>query len=109
MNKIVLMGLSIFLGMTAITFGAVIDFTGGTAYLSDGTSVVTDNFTTYYDVDYYIEDGFKIDFVNGYGIIGNYYGDGWPNSGNIHNSVSMLTRFTLSTSSLPNSMALLWI
>lgn len=87
MNKFFLMVLSIFLGMTAITFGAVIDFAGGTAYLSDGTTVVTDNDNTYYDVDYYIEDGFKIDFVNGYGIIGNYYGDGWPNSGNIHNSV----------------------
>lgn len=55
---------------------AVIDFNGGTAYLSDGTTwTPTDAATGVYrtNVDYYIEDGVRIDFVGGYGIIGDYY------------------------------------
>jgi hypothetical protein len=54
--------------------GTVIDFHGGTAYYTDGSSAVTDNSLTYYDVDYYVEGGFKLDFIGDTGIIGNYYG-----------------------------------
>lgn len=53
---------------------SIIDFTGGTAYLTDGTSVVTTNTDLYNsEVDYYIEDGMRIDFVGGAGTIGDYY------------------------------------
>lgn len=54
----------------------VIDFTGGTAYLSNGATQVMGTSDPYLDnVDYYIEDGILIDFIGGEGIIGNYYGD----------------------------------
>lgn len=53
----------------------VIDFTGGTAYLSNGTTQVMGTADPYlYNVDYYIEDGILIDFIGADGIIGNYYG-----------------------------------
>ena len=68
--------LFIILGITAFSNAAVIDFTGGTAYLSDGTSVTTTNTGLWNSVvDYYIEDGMMIDFVGGYGTIGDYYND----------------------------------
>lgn len=52
----------------------VIDFTGGTAYLNDGTAVTTTDTALYNGiVDYYIEDGILVDFVGGYGTIGDYY------------------------------------
>lgn len=56
------------------TNAVVVDFTGGTAYLSNGTSVTTTN-TGLWDsiVDYYIEDGIMVDFIGGYGTIGDYY------------------------------------
>ncbi len=68
-----------FVCLIALTGGAahavVIDFTGGIAYLSTGATVTpTDTMTSYYsNVDYYIEDGVKIDFIGGVGIIGPYY------------------------------------
>lgn len=53
----------------------IVDFTGGTAYLvGGGTYTPTDTGGYNANVDYYIEDGIKIDFVGGPGIIGNYYG-----------------------------------
>ncbi len=62
---------------------AIVDFTGGTATLSDGTTVVTDNSAVYgppgwgdpgtLGVDYYDENGFRLDFVGDHGIIGDYY------------------------------------
>jgi hypothetical protein len=59
------------------SFAFILDFSGGTAYLADGTAVSTDDLNFYDDyaddVDYYVEDGFKVDFIGGYGIIGNYY------------------------------------
>ena len=61
-------------GMVGMANAAIIDFTGGTAYLSDGTSVVTTNTGLWNsEVDYYIEDGIKVDFVGGFGTIGDYY------------------------------------
>ena len=52
----------------------VIGFDGGTAYLNDGTSVTTTNTGLWNSVvDYYIESGIKVDFVGGYGTIGDYY------------------------------------
>jgi hypothetical protein len=72
-----------FFGILLLLFGvagfadaAVIDFTGGTAYLSDGTTRITNNLFVYDSVDYYIEDGFKYDFIGGNGIVGNYYSTG---------------------------------
>lgn len=54
----------------------VIDFTDGIVFFNDGTSTTTaGNRTWHNNVDYYIEDGFKIDFLGGLGTIGTYYGD----------------------------------
>ncbi len=50
-----------------------IDFTGGTAYLVDGTTLTTNNSDTAWGTDYYVEDGFVIDFIGDGGIIGDYY------------------------------------
>lgn len=60
-------------GTAGLAGATIIDFTGGTATLTDGTTVITDDDTCYFNVDYYVEDGILIDFVNGAGIIGNYY------------------------------------
>jgi len=64
---------------TAGTANAVvIDFTGGTAYLLDGSIVVTNNTwtpaTDWGATDYYIEQGFVLDFIGEGGLIGDYYG-----------------------------------
>ena len=56
--------------------GVVIDFVGGTARLSGGTDVVVTLGALYQDVDYYVQNGIRIDFVGGYGTIGNYYAIG---------------------------------
>ena len=74
---IVVLGLLI----AAVPAGAtVIDFTGGTAYLLDGTTVVTNNTytaaTEWGATDYYVEDGFVLAFIGDGGIIGDYYGGG---------------------------------
>ena len=71
-RKIIASTLLVFLSGTANA--AIIDFTGGTAYLNGGTTVTTTN-TGLWDsqVDYYIEDGIRVDFVGGYGTIGDYY------------------------------------
>ncbi len=61
---------------SGVAQGLVIDFDGGTAYLSDGTSVTTsDTMTPYYywNVDYYIEDGVRFDFIGDTGTVGRYY------------------------------------
>jgi PEP-CTERM motif len=81
------------LGVVTLMFGGgvsnalVLDFAGGTAYLSDGTSVATTNNSSYGGVDYYIEDGFKVDFIGGTGNIGNYYAISLGNPGNIEEAV----------------------
>jgi hypothetical protein len=59
----------------------VIDFTGGTVYLTDGSTGTTNNADVFNGVDYYEEDGFRFDFI-GPGndpfesIAGDYYGGG---------------------------------
>lgn len=60
----------------------VIDFTGGTAYLEGGGSgATTSGYELYDPVDYYIENGFKLDFINDntdqkpkWDVVGDYYG-----------------------------------
>jgi len=70
------------LGTTGASFGAYIDFTGGTATLWDGTTVVTNNSIVQDHVDYYVENGFKLDFIDPIqtniftSIVGDYYGGG---------------------------------
>ncbi len=61
-------------GVTGFANAVFIDFYGGTVFYGDGTSAETDDMATYYGVDYYVEDGFKIDFVGAdTGIIGDFY------------------------------------
>lgn len=61
----------------------VVDFTGGTATLSNGATVVPNNNAVWTNVDYYVENGFKFDFIggNGIGIIGTYED---PNNDDLH-------------------------
>ena len=61
------------LGTTGTSFGVVIDYAGGTATLSDSSTVTTTNSGLWYDVDSYVEDGIQVDFINMTGIIGDYY------------------------------------
>jgi hypothetical protein len=83
MRKKILIGLVIvasILGTTGASFGAYIDFTGGTATLWDASTVVTNGSFYVQGVDYYVENGFKLDFFETQqtsaftSIIGNYYG-----------------------------------
>jgi PEP-CTERM motif len=58
-----------------------IDFTAGTVVLNDASTQTTNNSVVWQDVDYYEEDGFKLDFIPSTGnsfesIIGDYYGAG---------------------------------
>lgn len=78
----------LFLGIVSGASAVVVDFNGGTAYLNDGTSVTPTNTGTFwYDVDYYVQNGIKIDFIGGSGgIIGNYYG-GYTGEASENNSV----------------------
>lgn len=72
--------------MAGIASAVVVDFVGGEATLWDGSKVYpTDTGGYYGDVDYYVEDGIMIDFVGGYGIIGDYYSIGA--GGPVNNSV----------------------
>ena len=50
-----------------------IDFTGGTAVMSNGNSLTTSSSQLYNDVDYYVENGFKLDFIGDSGSVGTYY------------------------------------
>ena len=77
MKKKILTSLTVLLlvfGVTGFANAALIDFSGGMVFFGDGTSAETDNTTTYYGVDYYVEDSFKIDFIGtDTGIIGDFY------------------------------------
>jgi hypothetical protein len=53
---------------------AVIDFTGGTATLASSATVVTNGSTLFSGVDFYVENGFKLDFIGDVGFVGPYYG-----------------------------------
>lgn len=69
------------LGLISPARAAQIDFTGGNVVRNDATTETTNNFTNWDNVDYYEENGFKLDFISGgaggfESNIGNYYGIG---------------------------------
>jgi hypothetical protein len=70
------------IGLSAASASAaVIDFTGGTVYLFGGGTQTTSNTVNWDNVDYYEENGFRLDFINLAGVpfatnVGNYYGAG---------------------------------
>lgn len=70
---VALTAVAMVLATAGTSFGAVIDFTGGTGYLSGGGTVVPNNGIYWSGVDYYEENGFKLDFIGDDGIIGDYY------------------------------------
>lgn len=58
---------------------AIIDFTGGTVYLNDGGTATTNGNINFANVDYYEEDGFRLDFLGADQLpfeahVGTYYG-----------------------------------
>jgi len=74
-------------GASLLAFGmaasaAVITFTGGTVYRLDATTQTTSNTVNWDNVDYYEENGFRLDFIPNAGSagfaanVGNYYGVG---------------------------------
>lgn len=69
---VVLAVVTFILGMTGLSFAGVVDFTGGTATLSDSTTVTPNNNACWFNVDYYVEDGLKFDFIGDIGTIGTY-------------------------------------
>jgi len=76
----VLFAVALAVGATSPCSGAIIDFTGGTVYLIGGGTGTTNNSVVFNGVDYYEENGFKLDFIpsnttftNAY-IVGDYYG-----------------------------------
>ncbi len=79
MKKYLVVALVMFtflLGTTNVSFGLLIDFTSGAAYLGNGSTVTTNNTDLWWDVDYYVEDGVKFDFIGANEYVGNYYGSG---------------------------------
>ena len=85
MRSRILLGLivaTVAFGTASTALGAYIDFTGGTATLWNGTTFVPNGGTYAQGVDYYVENGFKLDFIEANqsrvftSIIGNYYGTG---------------------------------
>ena len=70
------------LALSAPASAAVIDFTGGTATLLDATTQTTNNSVSWQGVDYYEENGFRLDFIPNTGStgfstnLGDYYGAG---------------------------------
>jgi len=67
-------------GTTLTASAAVIDFTGGTVTRLDATTETTNNVVNWDNVDYYEENGFRLDFLPNAGSagfatnVGNYYG-----------------------------------
>jgi PEP-CTERM motif len=83
----ILLGVTASIGLMSQAGAVVIDFNGGTAYLSGGGSVVITNAgPVYNNVDYYVEDGIRVDFIGGLGTVGDYYGD-FPNNIGLNNGV----------------------
>jgi hypothetical protein len=77
MKKQISFSLALLLAMTSLSLAAVIDFSGGTATLWDGTTVVTtDTGLWNSEVVSYIEGDMKVEFFGGYGTIGDYYSIG---------------------------------
>ena len=77
-----LMGLLVPIAMTSTLNAALIDFTGGTVTrFSAPFTTVTDTTTSYDNVDFYVQDGIKFDFIGPTGNafsyhVGDYYGVG---------------------------------
>ncbi len=72
-----LAGLGIVMATVAASSGAVIDFTGGTVTMADGTGpfVTTSGNDLYVPTDFYVENGFKLDFINSVASAGEFIGD----------------------------------
>ena len=71
-----LIAVAVVVATAGMALGVQIDFTGGTAYLtSGGTGTTTSGYDYYSNTDYYIENGFMLDFVNPPGAWGEYIGD----------------------------------
>lgn len=75
LKSVLLVGLT---SLSALSLQAVvIDYTGGTAYLNGGGTFNPNNGGGAWNVDYYQENGFNVDFVGVHpnaGFIGTYYG-----------------------------------
>lgn len=69
-------GATMMFSLAATSQAAIITFDGGTATLTDTTTVVTNNAATNSSVDFYEEDGFRLNFIGDWGYTGNYYGAG---------------------------------
>lgn len=93
MKRICLLGL--FIGLSTSVNAAQIDFTGGTAFFNSGGSGITNNTSSYENVSYYEEAGFRLEFIFGSTptsfstIVGDYYHTGndvfhahWGGNGN---------------------------
>ena len=70
------------LSVSGFANATLIDFTGGDVTQNDGGTGITNNSNNFDDVSYYIEDGFKFEFIfsgtpAGFSsLIGDYYGTG---------------------------------
>lgn len=70
------------LAMASAAQAVVIDFTGGTATMLDASTGVTNNAASFTGVDYYEENGFRLDFIPDTGsagfatAVGDYYAAG---------------------------------
>lgn len=77
-----LVAASMLLSISIPASAAVIDFTGGTVTRLDTTTQVTNNSVNWDNVDYYEQNGFRLDFLPNAGSagfasnVGNYYGTG---------------------------------
>ncbi len=77
-----LAGATLLLAIGLPASAAVIDFTGGTVTRLDASTQVTSNTVNWDNVDYYEENGFRLDFIPNAGStgfatnVGNYYGVG---------------------------------
>jgi len=65
--------------LAAVAPAAVVTFTGGTATLNNGSTLITDGTFNTDNVDFYTESGFVLDYIGGSGFssnVGNYYNTG---------------------------------
>lgn len=74
--KKILSILCIAVSMVPMAPAAVVSFTGGTATLNDGSTIITNGSLNAQDVNFYTESGFVLDYIGFGGSIGNYYGRG---------------------------------
>ena len=78
MGKIQSIGAAALIAVCWQAQASVVTFTGGTATMLDASTHVSTNSTTWSPVDFYVEAGFKLDFLPGaaWGYVGDYYGVG---------------------------------